>query len=395
MDFGYTGEQEAFRGRLRAWLEKRRSDGSIPDFKGLGLDEKVALGRQWQKRLYEGGWCGLSWPSEYGGQGVGLVEQIIFQEELARSGSPQLVNLLALSMVGPMIIEHGSEAQKKRYLKSILNADEIWCQCFSEPGAGSDLASLSTRADLDGDDYLVNGSKVWTSYAQYADYCILLARTEHGARPHDGITMLIVDMKSAGIEVKPLRQLNGDSEFNEVYLENVRVPRSGVIGDQGQGWKMAIAMLMHERATLTFQRQLQSRVALDDMLKFARDFDHGHGAPADDPVYRQRLAQAWIESEAIRLTSRRHLTRRLRGEPPGAEGSMEKLFWSEMFQRMLAVPMSMCGPYSMLASDDPRAPSDGKWPELYLYSRGRTIAAGTSEVQRNIIAQRVLGMPRS
>lgn len=395
MDFGYSDEEEAFRGRLRKWLERCDDDGSIPRLKGLALDEKVTVGRAWQKRLYEDGWCGLSWPAEYGGQGVGLVEQIIFQEELARAGSPQLVNLLALSMVGPMIIEHGSEAQKKRYLKSILNADEIWCQCFSEPGAGSDLASLSTRAELDGDDYLVNGTKVWTSYAQYADYCILLARTDRGTKPHEGITMLIVDMKSDGVQVRPLRQLNGDSEFNEVYLENVRVPRSGVIGEPGGGWKMAIAMLMHERATLTFQRQLQSRVALDDMLKFARDFDHGKGAPADDPVYRQRLAQAWIESEAIRLTSLRHLTRRLKGEPPGAEGSMEKLFWSEMYQRMLAVPMSMSGPYSMLSGEDPRAPLAGQWPELYLYSRGRTIAAGTSEVQRNIIAQRVLGMSRS
>ncbi len=211
MDFGYSDEQEVFRGRLRKWLEQCGEDGSIPRLKGLGLDEKVAVGRVWQKRLYEDGWCGLSWPAEYGGQGVGLVEQIIFQEELARAGSPQLVNLLALSMVGPMIIEHGSETQKKRFLKSILNADEIWCQCFSEPGAGSDLASLSTQAELDGDDYLVNGTKVWTSYAQYADYCILLARTDRGTKPHEGITMLIVDMKSDGVQVRPLRQLNGDS----------------------------------------------------------------------------------------------------------------------------------------------------------------------------------------
>ncbi len=394
MDFSHTAEQEQFRAELRQWLAERKAAGAMDTGPARSLDEIVERGKRWQRELYEGGWCGLAWPREYGGRGAGLIEQIIFQEELARAGSPQLVNLLALSMVGPLIIDHGTEAQKKRYLKPILTAEEIWCQGFSEPGAGSDLASVATRAERSGDEYVVNGQKVWTSYAQYADFCILLARTDPNVPKHKGLTMLIVDMKSPGVEVRPLKQMNGDSEFNEVYFDEVRVPAENVIGREGDGWNMAVAMLMYERATLTFQRQLQSRVALEDLLRFAREFEERGRRAADDPVYRQRIARSYIESEALRLTSLRHLTKQLRGAPPGPEGSMEKLFWSEMFQRMLGVAMDIAGPYAQLAAGDPRAPMEGRWPHLFLYSRGRTIAAGTSEIQRGIIAQRVLGLPR-
>jgi alkylation response protein AidB-like acyl-CoA dehydrogenase len=394
MDFSYTEAQSAFRDELRGWLEARKAEGAFSGGKPENLDEAVAQGRLWQRTLADAGWCGIHWPREYGGRGAGLVEQIIFQEELARVGSPQLINLLALSMVGPVIIAHGTEAQKKRYLTPILTAEEIWCQGYSEPGAGSDLAALATRAVREGDDYLITGQKVWTSYAQYADYCILLARTDPDVPKHKGITMFIVDMRQPGIDVRPLTQMNGDAEFNEVYLEDVRVPAENMIGAEGQGWEMAVALLMHERATLTFQRQLQSRVAMRDLLDFARAFETRGTRPADDPLYRQELARSWIDGEAMRLTALRHLTKQLKGNPPGPEGSIEKLFWSEMYQRTLMRAVAMCGPYSMLAPGDARAPADGRWTHLMLYSRGRTIAAGTSEVQRGIIAQRVLGMPR-
>jgi len=390
MDFAYTSEQRRFRDELRTWLEARKAAREIPSVSQASLDDYVAEGKGWQRRLHEGGWCGLHWPASYGGRGIGIVEQIIFQEELARIGSPQLVNLLALSMVGPLLIDHGTEAQKVRYLRRILEASEIWCQGYSEPGAGSDLAAVATRAELDGDEYVVNGQKVWTSYAQYADMCILLARTSSTGAKHQGLTLMIVDMHSPGIEVRPLRQMNGDSEFNEVYFSDVRVPRENVVGAEGEGWKMAVALLMYERATLTFQRQLQSRVALEDLMRFAREQRGG----CDYPVVAQRVAQAYIESQALRLTSLRHLTRQLRGEPPGPEGSIEKLFWSEMYQRMLEIPLSIAGPYGQLTGHDARAPMEGRWPHLFLYSRGRTIAAGTSEIQRGIIAQRVLGLPK-
>ena len=394
MDFAYSAGQERFRGELRAWLESRKAEGAFGAHQHKSLDDVVRDGRRWQATLHEGGWCGIHWPKEYGGRSAGLLEQIIFQEELARAGSPQLINLLALSMVGPVLIAHGTEEQKRRYLKPILTAEEIWCQGYSEPGAGSDLAALSTRAVLDGDAYVVNGQKVWTSYAQYADFCILLARTDAEVPRHKGITMFIMDMRVPGVEVRPLRQMNGDSEFNEVYLEDVRVPRENIVGKEGQGWDMAVALLMHERATLTFQRQLQSRVALRDLIRFSKQWD-SLGEPAmRDPIQRQRIAQAWIDSEAMRLTALRHLTRQLRGGHPGPEGSMEKLFWSEMYQRMLMDAVGMLGPYGNLEPGDGHAPEDGRWPHLMLYSRGRTIAAGTSEIQRGIIAQRVLGMPK-
>ena len=394
MDFTLSPAQEAFRDEVRAWLDARKADGSIAPLSNASLDEYVEAGKVWQRELYESGYCGLHWPAEYGGRGIGIIEQILFQQELARVGSPQLVNLLALSMVGPLIIDEGSEAQKKRYLKNILNASEIWCQGYSEPGAGSDLAAVSTRAERDGDEYIVNGQKVWTSYAQYADLCILLVRTSSDGSKHRGLTLMILDMKSPGVEIRPLRQMNGDSEFNEVYLTDVHVPAENVVGTEGAGWKMAVALLMYERATLTFQRQLQSKVALEEMIKFARDTEKNGRPASKDPIVRQKLAQAHIESEALRLTSLRHLTTQLKGNPPGPEGSMEKLFWSEMFQRMLEIPMSIAGPFGQLVAGDPHAPYDGRWPHLLLYSRGRTIAAGTSEIQRGIIAQRVLGLPK-
>jgi alkylation response protein AidB-like acyl-CoA dehydrogenase len=395
MDFSYSSEQREFRDALRGWLETKARDGRIPVKREDSLDAYVVEGRRWQRELYDGGWCGLAWPREYGGKGIGLVEQIIFQEELARVGSPQLVNLLALTMVGPLLIDHGTEEQKRRYLRKILTAEELWCQGYSEPGAGSDLASVATRAERVGDTYVVNGQKVWTSYAQYAERCILLVRTgpESGAK-HKGLTLLAVDMKSPGVEVRPLRQMNGDSEFNEVYFNDVRVAADGIIGAEGKGWEMAVAMLMYERATLTFQRQLQSRVALADLIRLAREFKGRAAPPRSDAIIRQRIAQAFIESEALRLTALRHLSKQLAGTPPGPEGSMEKLFWSEMFQRMVEVPLEILGPYAMLATGDSRAPADGRWPHLRLYSRGRTIAAGTSEIQRGIIAQRVLGLPK-
>ncbi len=394
MNFSYDDDELAFRDELRAWLEARKADGSIPETGGKTLDEAVELGKAWQRTLYDGGWCGVHWPKEYGGRSAGLIEQIIFQEELGRIGSPQLINLLALTLVGPLLIGYGSEEQKRRYLKPILAAEEVWCQGYSEPGAGSDLAALSTRAVADGDHYIVNGQKVWTSYAQYARFCIVLARTNTEVPKHKGITMFIVDMEAPGIEVSPLMQMNGDCEFNEVLFEDVRVPRENMIGGEGDGWKMAVALLMHERSTLTFQRQLQSRVAMADLIEFARG-DRTRGArPADDPVVRQNVAQAFIESEAMRLTALRHLTDQLRGAQPGPEGSIDKLFWSEMYQRMLMTAVSMTGPYANLAPEDPHAPDGGRWTHLMLYSRGRTIAAGTSEVQRGIIAQRILGLPR-
>ena len=389
MDLSYSPQEEQFRAELRAWLHSN-PPGAEPE----QLDQWVAFGKAWQRKLYEAGWCGIAWPKEYGGRGATLIEQVIFQEEMARAKTPLLINLAGLTMGGPVLIAHGTDEQKRRHLKSILAADEIWCQGFSEPNAGSDLAALKTRAVLDGDDFIVSGQKVWTSFARYADWCMLLVRTDPDAPKHKGITFLLVDMHSPGISVRPLRQISGDDDFNEVFFEDVRVPRQNVIGHINGGWEIAITTLMHERATLTFSRQLQSRVALTDMIQFARRWQRNGVPAAVDPIVRQQLAQAIIESDCIKYTAYRSLTKTLRGGVPGPEGSVEKLFWSEMYQRMLEGALTMQGPYSQLVRGDGHAPEGGHFQHLMLYSRGRTIAAGSSEIQRNIVAERVLGLPR-
>ncbi|HEV7735091.1 MAG TPA: acyl-CoA dehydrogenase family protein [Candidatus Binatia bacterium] len=384
MDLTYSPAEERFRAELRTWLEQH-PPGEQPE----ALDAWVTKGKAWQRRLYEAGWCGIAWPAAYGGRGASLIQQIIFQEEMARARAPQLINLAGLTMGGPVLIAHGTEAQKQRHLQKILAADEIWCQGFSEPDAGSDLAALRTRAVLAGDHFVVSGQKVWTSFARYADWCMCLVRTNPTAPKHKGITFLLIDMHSPGVTVRPLKQINGDEDFNEVFFEDVRVPRANVVGAIDTGWDIAITCLMHERQTLTFSRQLQSRVALDEMLAMARR----RGASAD-PVLRDRLAAAVIDAHAMQYTAYRNLTVSLRGGSPGPEGSIEKLFWSEMYQRQLEVALAACGPASQLVEGSAHAIDDGRWPHLYLYSRGRTIAAGSSEVQRNIIAERVLGLPR-
>lgn len=389
MDLSYTPAEERFRAELRAWLAAN-PPGEEPE----RLDDWVAYGKAWQRRLYEAGWCGVHWPKQYGGRGASVIEQIIFQEEMARARTPLLINLAGLTMGGPVLIAHGTDAQKRRHLQAILAADEIWCQGFSEPNAGSDLAAIKTRAVLDGDSFIVNGQKVWTSFARYADWCMLLVRTDADAPKHKGITFLLADMHSPGITVRPLKQISGEEDFNEVFFEDVRVPRANVIGAINAGWDIAITTLMHERQTLTFSRQLQSRVALNDLLSLAQR--HPAATPAArQPLLRQKLAAAYIDSEAMKYTALRNLTKALRGGVPGPEGSIEKLFWSEMYQRLLDTAIELEGPYGQLVKGSPHTLDDGAWPHLMLYSRGRTIAAGSSEIQRNIIAERVLGLPRA
>ncbi|MEO8604237.1 MAG: acyl-CoA dehydrogenase family protein [bacterium] len=389
MDLTFAPAEQRFRQELRAWLEANAPAPEPAEFAAA-----VAHGKAWQRRLYEAGWCGVHWPSAYGGRGASVIEQIIFQEEMARARAPQLINLAGLTMGGPVLIAHGTEAQKHRHLAKILAADEIWCQGFSEPNAGSDLAALKTRAVLDGDHFVVTGQKVWTSFARFADWCMLLVRTDPEAPKHRGITFLLVDMHSPGITVRPLKQISGDEDFNEIFFEDVRVPRDQVVGAVNRGWDITITTLMHERQTLTFSRQLQSRVALDELLGLARRWPSPAAPLARQPLPRQQLAAAYIDSEAMRYTALRNLTRVLRGGEPGPEGSVEKLFWSEMYQRMLDSAVSLTGPFGQLTAGDPHAVDDGRWPHLMLYSRGRTIAAGSSEIQRNIIAERILGLPR-
>src|SRR4029453_11557492 len=385
VNLSYSPEEERFRSDLRSWLED-----NPPGPEPARLDEWVAYGKTWQRRLWEAGWCGIAWPADYGGRGASLIQQIIFQEEMARAKAPLLINLAGLTMGGPVLIAHGTDAQKRRHLQTILTADEIWCQGFSEPNAGSDLAALRTRAVLDGDHFVVTGQKVWTSFARYADWCMALVRTNPDAPKHKGITFLLVDMHSPGVTVRPLRQISGDEDFNEVFFDDVRVPRANVIGEIDAGWDIAITCLMHERQTLTFSRQLQSSGAPTDMLGGARP-----GGAGRDPLARQALAAIFVDAHAMRYTAYRNLTKALRGEVPGPEGSVEKLFWSEMDKRQTDTALALLGPHGQLLEGSAHSVDAGRWPHLFLYSRGRTIAAGTSEGPRNNIAERVLRLPRA
>ncbi len=394
MDLSFSPAEEAFRSELRAWLAANAPAAGEQSEQPQTLAEEVALLVDWQRKLHAGGWVGVHWPREYGGRGATVVENYLFQEEMARAKAPEIINRIGVNLVGPTLITHGTPAQKQRYLAPILAAEEIWCQLFSEPNAGSDLTGLRCRAERDGDAFVVNGQKVWTSYAQFAAWGILLARTDPGAPKSKGISFLIVDMHSPGITIRPLRQMTGSEEFNEVFLDNVRVPAENLVGELHGGWQIAQTTLSHERGTSARQLVVH-RILLDELLALARAHDRDGIRAASHPVSRQRLAQAFVEVELLKLHNWRTLTNLLRHGQPGPESSLVKLFWSEMSQRLHDTAMEILGADGQRMAGDPRAPAGGLWPRSYLYYRAGTIFAGTSEIQRNIIAERVLGLPRS
>ena len=381
LQLSLSGSIEKFRLEFRGWLENH----PVPTCDGdPGLDAFVHRGRTWQQELAEGGWVGVHWPQEYGGRGLSLIEEAIVQEELVRVASPQLLGLFGLTMVGPVLIQHGTQDQKKKFLADILHARTIWCQGFSEPGAGSDLAAIATKAELSENSFRLQGQKVWTSFAHIADWCFVLARTSQEDKKHKGLTYLLVDMKSPGISIRPLRQISGDDEFNEVFFDDVEVPQENVVGEVGDGWNIAISTLMYERVVLTFARQLQSEVTLRALVQDARP-------EFEDESYSQALANCIAESCAVRALAYSHLGDYAAGSTPGPEGSMDKLFWSESFQKIAKLALAKAG---LDGIGHEALGNAATASHRYLYSRGRTIAAGTSEIQRSIIAERVIGMPR-
>ncbi|HLY37538.1 MAG TPA: acyl-CoA dehydrogenase family protein, partial [Candidatus Binatia bacterium] len=301
-----------------------------------------------------------------------------------------LLNRVGINNAGPTLIAHGTEAQKRRLLPPILSGDEVWCQLFSEPNAGSDLAAVRTLAEPDGDGFRVSGQKVWTSYAQHSKWAILLARTEPTSRRHHGLTYFLLDMEAPGITIRPLRQLTGSTEFSEVFLDAVPVGRADVVGAVGQGWEIAMTTLAHERGTgFAFKEQVLQRIAVDDVVRLARVRGH-----AGDPAVRQEIARGWIDVEIMRLMNCRTLTRLERGEEPGPESSLVKLFWASLTQRLHQLALEVAGPHAVLVDGSPHAIDDGRWQQAFLWSRVGAIAGGTSEVQANIVAQRLLGLPR-
>lgn len=395
MEIRYPPESEAFRQRLRAWLDEHlpadwRFGGAIP------RDEESWARRQleWDRRLYAGGWMGLAWPREYGGGGASLIEQVVFEEEIARAGAPEGMNLVGVRLLGPTLIQWGTKAQKRRFLPPILAGQEIWCQGFSEPNAGSDLAAVMTRAERHGDRYVVTGQKVWTSRAQWAHWMFALVRTEPQAPKHRGLTFLLIDMTSQGITVRPLRQLTGSAEFSEVFFDAVEVPVENVVGQPGEGWKVAMATLGHERGPMITARAIRCQAELEHIIALARDEASGGRAPLTDPAVRRQLAEIYAETMILRWNAQRVLTQMLKGNEPGAPGVYGKLFWSEVHQRMARLAMDVQGAHSQLDVSHPAASAGGYWQYTFLRSLAATIYAGTSEIQRNIVAERVLGLPR-
>jgi alkylation response protein AidB-like acyl-CoA dehydrogenase len=376
VDLTLSPSEQAFRDELRSWLRENH-----PGEEPQGENEAFEFRRAWQGQLHDAGYAGLSWPKEYGGRGATLVEQAIFGEELARAKAPPAANLLGLVMGGPVVIAHGTEEQKQRYLEPILSAEEIWCQGFSEPDSGSDLASLKTRAVRSNGEWVVTGQKVWTTLAHEAKWCMLVARTDQDAPKHQGLTYFLMDMEQDAVQVRPLRQITGEAEFNELFMEEARIPDANVLGGVGNGWPVAITTLMYERAGIGASSAISVKIALGQLVELAKE-----RGVVDDPLVRQRFAQLEIEAEALRLNAWRGLTEVMKTGVPGPEGSLPKLQWAAVNQGLTELAMEIRGDEGLLR--------DSEWTYRFLRARANSIEGGTTEVLKNIVAERVLGLPK-
>jgi alkylation response protein AidB-like acyl-CoA dehydrogenase len=394
MDFSYSADDETFRREFRTWLEANAPREGMQSLAGGFEQDEDDWKRKlnWYRKLARGGWTCVDWPREFGGRGLSILKTIIFHEELQRFNAPFPFIGSGPSLVGPTLMQWGTAEQKQRFVPNIISGAEIWCQGYSEPNAGSDLASLQTRAVEEGDYYRINGQKIWTSQAQYADWAFVLCRTDPDAPKHRGISYLLVDMKTAGITVRPLVQMSGTSGFNEVFFDDVRTPKEMLVGEKNNGWRVAIGTLMFERGVGGGGQPLIG--VIDELVDLARRIQRGGRSAWDDGSVRQRIADLKCEAEALKYTNLRQLTRRLRGLPPGPEGSIMKLCATELNLRIEMFAMELLGPWSQLEFKAPRAIDDGRWSYRMLSARGGTIAAGTNQIQHNIIGERVLDLPK-
>lgn len=393
MDISYTEEQEEFRIRARKWIYENLPQSEVPG-KPKNYDEIAKQKSEWEKKLYKGGYAGITWPKEYGGQGLEQVYQIIFNEECGKANAPTGLNLIGKNIFGPTLLEQGSEEQKRRYIPKILSGEEVWCQCFSEPNAGSDLAALSTKAELVGDNWVINGQKIWTSWAQFADYCILLARTDHEAPKHKGITFFLVPMNSPGITVRPLVQMNGErDDFSEVFFDDVKIDKDSILGNVNDGWKLAMRALSYERGSDTlgkharFFNELKDLVQLSDHLKTLEGTSY-----LENAYYRQKIAKAFVDVEILKYLGLKTVNKLINNQKIGTETSIQKLYWSTYHQSFGELAMEIHGKESPFWKEDGLL--EGKFHDIFIRSRAETIFAGSSQIQKNIIAERILGMAR-
>ncbi|HJQ84869.1 MAG TPA: acyl-CoA dehydrogenase family protein [Candidatus Binatia bacterium] len=389
MDLRLAPEHLRFRDEVRAWLAANlaRPWGDELRDPAATEDGLFALRRTWQKKLHAAGYLGVAWPREWGGRGLGDVEKAILDVELAGADAPVVPNMLGIGLLGPALIHHGSEAQRRRFIPPMLAADEIWCQGFSEPGAGSDLASLKTAARIDGDHFVLNGQKVWTTFGPWADWIFVLARTDAQDR-YGGISFILCPLRTAGVTVRPLRQMTGDSEFGEVFFEDARVPRENIVGRVGEGWRIAMTVLAYERGAVALERSARYARDLDRLARTCRALGRTDG------VARERLGRLLVENEVMRAMGIRALAGLAEGRVPGPEASLDKLEWSEFDKRFRETALDLLGPGGQLDRTSPGALTDVDWAREFLSSRAGTIYSGSSEIQRNIIAKRALGLPQ-
>lgn len=393
MEFNYSARQEAYRRQVRGWLEANQPAALTAEEKERAGDDFIWQRlKQWHTKLYQAGWAGITWPRQYGGRGASFIEQVIFGQELARLNLPGGCNPLGIIMAGPALMQWGTEEQKRRYLQPILSGEEIWCEGMSEPEAGSDLAALKMRAVLEGDSFIVNGQKVWTTLAHRAHFCQLFVRTDAEAPKHKGLSCLLVDMNSPGVAVKPLKQITGEAEFNEIFFEDVRVPKENLLGPLNGGWQVLVSTLMHERFGIG-ETLGASEQTLAQLVELARTARANGGRAIDDPEIRQQLAQFAIEAAAKKYNGLRSLTKRLRGLPPGPEASISKMVSTELTQRMLKFAGRLLGQYALLERHAQFAPA-GDWARRILGCESLTIAGGATAVQKNMIGERILLLPK-
>lgn len=391
--FLHAATNDAFREGLRDWLA-RELPALAGDRLGTASLHDLEFRRSWEDHICRSGLAGLSWPRAVGGHALSLSRQGIFHEECARAGTPLAVNMIGHGIVAPTLIHYGSEAQKRRFLPPILDNSEVWCQGYSEPGAGSDLAAVATRGEKRADHYIVNGQKIWTSFANVADQCLLLVRTSSAGSPRKGISVLLADMRLPGITVRPIRQITGEADYNEVFFENVEVPSDCLLGEENGGWQIAMAAANFERSTYFVPRIVRMQAELEGLVKLAAGTVRHGRAMIDDPAIRAAIGDLHAKLHALRLYGDSILATAEQGVPPGVDGSSVKLLWSESHQRLFDVATEIIGPSVALGPQERTAPAEGRWNRDFLWTRAETILAGTSEVHRNIIAERGLGLPR-
>jgi alkylation response protein AidB-like acyl-CoA dehydrogenase len=385
-----TDSERRLQDEVRGFLASERPDaGRLP----RPLAERMEALRAWQGRCYEAGYVGRAWPQEFGGGGGPAAEQIIIDQELAAAGAPEFANVVGLDVLGPSLLRFGSDEQCRRYIPPILAAEEIWCQGFSEPDAGSDLASLRTRADERGDHFVVSGQKTWVSWGQFARWCGVLARTHDAGPKHRGISMLIVDMRSPGVELRPMTQITGHAEFCELFLDDVVVPRENLLGGLGDGWKIAMHTLGHERGTAALPRQVKLRTWLDRAVRVASERTVDGDPLIDDPGAQLALARALIAVEVLRHHAYRTVGEFLNGGAVGPDSSSVKLLMAEAEQRLAATALELLGP-AIEHAEPGSADEDGFWNETYLFARAASVYGGSQQIQRDIIADRVLALPK-